>query len=500
LYKFVDHLSEEERKRLDCTDTCTYKYAEKSSDQKFCFKPGKYKSNCPERGPVVFQIKIHNELDETVSGGIFYEDNVHHAESYAVKSNETFVDDVVPPEPIIKKITGMTDSGVYCLPYTLPPSGEPKLKFHIVRNETGGCLIIPASVQYHPIKSVKFTENGNDVEQQDFFHPHTREAILKVPAHGRNLDAAIIFQGKRQRSSGSSIMVTATGHECHIHLIPEELDIDPEHMILNNSETQSRSVRVLEGQTKKYHIVKNLLTTRIIAPDDKNVQLTDTMKKECEGKVIYYNDEQDLVEGEYSSSNSVGTVVDTSKKSFKQLLSRKDNRNECNTVKLKYSNQAPSACGIWSYTGINETKPDNLLANPFAFNHLYPGSFQVVAQCCDQPNPPPTMLSCSEIPANATDAGLQAFSTAFHLSWKVRGYECIGNSKFCQWDANARIYDGVEGACVEQCTECCAKEGDWWLGWGASPFPGGCPKRYLWKPSKCNDDCTECPGFTGIQG
>ena len=174
-------------------------------------------------GPVVFQIKIHNELDETVSGGIFYEDNVHHAESYAVKSNETFVDDVVPPEPIIKKITGMTDSGVYCLPYILPPSGEPKLKFHIVRNETGGCLIIPASVQYHPIKTVKFTENGNDVGQQDFFHPHTREAILKVPAHGRNLDAAIIFQGKRQRSSGSSIMVTATGHECHIHLIPEEL-------------------------------------------------------------------------------------------------------------------------------------------------------------------------------------------------------------------------------------------------------------------------------------
>ena len=48
LYKFVDHVSEEERKRLQCSNTCAYEHAEKDSDAKYCFKPGKLESSCEE--------------------------------------------------------------------------------------------------------------------------------------------------------------------------------------------------------------------------------------------------------------------------------------------------------------------------------------------------------------------------------------------------------------------------------------------------------------------
>ncbi len=50
LYKFVEYISEEERKRLKCSNKCAYKHAEKDSDVKYCFKPGTLKSSCEEAG------------------------------------------------------------------------------------------------------------------------------------------------------------------------------------------------------------------------------------------------------------------------------------------------------------------------------------------------------------------------------------------------------------------------------------------------------------------
>ena len=50
LYEFVEHVSEEERERLNCSNTCAYKHAEKDSDAKYCFKPGKLESSCEEGG------------------------------------------------------------------------------------------------------------------------------------------------------------------------------------------------------------------------------------------------------------------------------------------------------------------------------------------------------------------------------------------------------------------------------------------------------------------
>ena len=58
LYKFVDHVSEEERKRLKCSNTCAYKHADKNSDAKYCFKPGKFESSCEEEGIFyIYQVK-----------------------------------------------------------------------------------------------------------------------------------------------------------------------------------------------------------------------------------------------------------------------------------------------------------------------------------------------------------------------------------------------------------------------------------------------------------
>ena len=46
LYKFVEHVSEEERKRLKCSNTCAYEHVEKDLDVKYCFKPGQLQSSC----------------------------------------------------------------------------------------------------------------------------------------------------------------------------------------------------------------------------------------------------------------------------------------------------------------------------------------------------------------------------------------------------------------------------------------------------------------------
>ena len=103
-----------------------------------------------------------------------------------------------------------------------------KLKFHIVEDGDGGCVILPASEQYHPIKSTFFKENGEWIQQEDFFHPVTREAVLKTPAHGDNHATTMILQKnknslKKRTAAGYGLMVTAAGDECHVNELPESL-------------------------------------------------------------------------------------------------------------------------------------------------------------------------------------------------------------------------------------------------------------------------------------
>ena len=173
-------------------------------------------------GDVVFQIKVHNYLDVEVSGNIsFYDENVHHAENYSVAGMDTFVDDIVPPEPKIKEITGQVD-GQICLPYQHKDNEENKLLFKIVWNiEMDKCEILPESQQYHPVRTTHWDEGEHKVKQTDHFHPITREAVLKTPAHGDNLPTTMIFQSSKQRSTEFGLMVTTSGNECHVNRLPE---------------------------------------------------------------------------------------------------------------------------------------------------------------------------------------------------------------------------------------------------------------------------------------
>ena len=51
IYKFTDHISEEDKKRLKCSSTCAYKYnREDKQEQRFCFKPGEQESECRNKG------------------------------------------------------------------------------------------------------------------------------------------------------------------------------------------------------------------------------------------------------------------------------------------------------------------------------------------------------------------------------------------------------------------------------------------------------------------
>ena len=68
-------------------------------------------------GSVTFKIKINNEFSKDIDGTIQFEENKHHADTYNVASGATFTDVIIPPEPIIKKITGKTKDNKLCEPY-----------------------------------------------------------------------------------------------------------------------------------------------------------------------------------------------------------------------------------------------------------------------------------------------------------------------------------------------------------------------------------------------
>ena len=126
----------------------------------------------------------------------------------------------------IKEITGITESGVTCKEFSLQDDDEPKRKFHIVADGDGGCLILPASVQYHFIRHTTWQENNVTIQQEDHYHPGTKEAILKTPAHGKNLATTMIFQkndaSSRRRSTEFGIMVTSVGSVCHVNELKSE--------------------------------------------------------------------------------------------------------------------------------------------------------------------------------------------------------------------------------------------------------------------------------------
>ena len=52
---------------------------------------------------------------------------------------------------------------------------------------------------------------------------------------------------------------------------------------------------VLPNQIKTHHILHPVHNTVVISPDDERIALTETMKKECEGKNIYFHEEYSIL-------------------------------------------------------------------------------------------------------------------------------------------------------------------------------------------------------------
>merc|ERR1712110_1233684 len=324
LYTFSDRISEDEKERLKCSSTCAYKQ-EDNEEQKFCFKPGNLESECIEdvNRPVSYKaITIYNQLPEKVTGKISF--NYPPADPYKVgaKKNVTIKD--LPVGLFIELITAATEGGIACEPYKFT-GGEKKLKFDIVPVDIIGCKVIPASQQYHLIGTTEWEENGIKVLQEDFYHHITKEAILKTPAHGKNLATTMIFQSSKARSGGGGIMVTAVGDDCVINNLPEELGIDPEHMILRKRSTHKRKTR--QSISKDSFVLKHLTSRTQVNPDDEDLRLTETMKDACRGKVVFYNNEHQVVEDADFKNDTIEELrTDVVERHYKSLVTKRQKR------------------------------------------------------------------------------------------------------------------------------------------------------------------------------
>ena len=171
-------------------------------------------------GLITFHHEIHNELNLCVNITILYHDT-EPSIGEKIEPFSTYIEKEVPLDSVIKKILAKTKSS-RCVSFVPPIGSEPKIKFHVVQKDHGGCIVLPASEQYHHIQSVHFVENDELHEQKDFFHPVTEEAILKTPAHGNNIETTMIFQARQKRKTDFGLMVTAAGDECHVNELPFE--------------------------------------------------------------------------------------------------------------------------------------------------------------------------------------------------------------------------------------------------------------------------------------
>lgn len=448
-------------------------------DQNVKIIKGELEYALDERGLLILHIEIENELSEGVRGDIIFDDN--YRQPYRVSSLGS--EDIVPQDDLnVKEITGTTDSGVVCEPFVLEEDEEPKRKFHIVWGEER-CVILPASEQYHHIAPTNWqADNGELVSQQDYFHPGTREAILKTEAHADNHATTMIFQAreatKSRRSSGVGLMVTAAGAECHVNELTDEIGVNPEHILVPKAKTPDTRGRINnraeEGRITHKYITNSVISTKIISPDDENVKLTETMKKACEGKTIFYNS-QHVVESD--GKKHKGGVVNDAKNSRMQRLSsqipnttsKKGERGFCRDVKNKFSETTAASCGMWSYGGVvytNDTNPFEIPETP-KYDHFH-SIWTVQAQCCnDGPNDngyyDKQFFPCAEIREGNSVEAEQAFSTAYALSIGKYRFDknawCMGTSRFCQWSDDDVTYSNfnltVSGACTSRCTSYC---------------------------------------------
>ena len=302
--------------------------------------------------PITFDIIIDNTTPDDVTGEITYEDNTTQEYSVDASNSEEITHN---DASFVTSVTGQIANGLVCTPYVKSDNEDPKQKFIIVI-VGDGCRILAADEQYHSIGQTTWYENGELVTQEDYFNPGTREAVLKTGAHGDRLNSTTIFQAREstnsRRSTGFGLMVTASKHECHVNHLNDDLGIklislkkgdvfiylfililgiNPEHMTIPKDQSSGRK-RQRKNKKKRRSYVGNLVTEKtVISPDDDTVKLTETMKKECEGRTIFYHKEHLLESGE-EFKFGVRNLTNKNRQTFETMLSQ-NYRNLARQVK-----------------------------------------------------------------------------------------------------------------------------------------------------------------------
>ena len=81
-----------------------------------------------------------------------------------------------------------------------------------------------------------------------------------------------------------------------------------------------------DATTHKF--VRNLVSnTKVISPDDENVKLTETMKKTCKGKTIFFNSQHYVEVGDQQEDRKTKVIDFQNKrhKNFVKLLPKRSN-------------------------------------------------------------------------------------------------------------------------------------------------------------------------------
>ena len=100
--------------------------------------------------------------------------------------------------------------------------------------------------------------------------------------------------------------------------------------------------RDLGDNTKHTYVTNLITTTEQISPDDDRVKLTETMKKACEGKAIFFNS-QHAVESGDTFRQGVLSVENKMNNRYEKLLPKKpnnvksDSRSACPANQKKVS-------------------------------------------------------------------------------------------------------------------------------------------------------------------
>jgi len=283
-------------------------------------------------------------------------------------------------------------------------------------------------------RDLYFTENNETHIQKNSYNHEKREATLIVPAHGNNKAITVIMNAE------SGKMIVSDGKSCELEDIPK--GIDPEHMKHSPVTTKRQQ---LQGETVKYHRVHSV---RKHATSKELESLSESFKKECEGKVVI------VVHSHEDVHHNNHIPDDFKNNSLKRVKGRSAENLEnynCNDVYYGCQRKTPvredGICWRWSYAGFGVTPSASDTTgsgDPLIVTYHYNIAHQFCVKCCkDDVTSDSSLVPCSCI--NDDETG-QAFSTAFKITTdlvanNLRDCEkhCILESDYCNWNGNEKL-------------------------------------------------------------